>query len=98
MFVHTETQSLCFKAPDPFLIRSLLPQSQTLWHEDYNVAVKHTWDNIRVLRNLGFDAPTPSGYMFPGKRQPKPHQLEMFEFFRKHHRCFNLSEPGTMKT
>lgn len=98
MYVHHATESLCFFAPDPFLIRSLIPQSRTLEHEDYNAVVRFTWDNVRVLQNLGFDPPVPNGYVFPGKKQPRAHQREMFNFYRKHFRCFNLSEPGTMKT
>ena len=98
MFVHTESQSLCFYAPDPFAIRALLPQSRTLPYADYNIAVKHSFDNIRVLRNLGFNLPMLQDYDFPGKFRPLAHQLEMFDHYLTHFRCFNLSEPGTMKT
>jgi hypothetical protein len=98
MFVHEATQSLCFFAPDPFAIRALLPHSRILPYADYNIAVKHSFDNIRVLRNLGFDPPMPRDYDFPGKFKPLAHQLEMFDHYLTHFRCFNLSEPGTMKT
>lgn len=98
MFAHAPSQSLCFFAPDPFMIRALMPLSRLLPREDYNVAVKWSLDNVRVLRNLGFDAPMPRDYDFPGKYKPMAHQLEMFDFYLAHPRCFNLSEPGTMKT
>ena len=98
MFVHEATQSLCFFAPDPFAIRALLPQSRILPYADYNIAVKHSFDNIRVLRNLGFNPPMLRDYDFPGKFRPLAHQLDMFDHYLTHFRCFNLSEPGTMKT
>jgi SNF2 family DNA or RNA helicase len=46
---------------------------------------------------MGFDAPyRPRSW--PGIYQPEPHQLDMINFHLKHHRCFNLSEMGSMKT
>lgn len=98
MYIHEATKSLAFHADDPFAIREVIRHSKTLDHADYNVAVKHTIENVRVLRNLGFnDAPLPP-YHWPGKYRPLPHQKVMAEFQVIHPRCFNLSEPGTMKT
>ena len=96
MFIE-DSKSLLLRA-DPFAIRALLPQSRTLPYADYNIAVKHSFDNIRVLRNLGFNLPMLRDYDFPGKFRPLAHQLEMFDHHLTHFRCFNLSEPGTMKT
>lgn len=98
MFVHAATQSLCLQVPDPFEIRDLIPQSKTLDHPIYNVALKHTWDAVRVLRNLGFKAPYPDDYNWPGKYMPMEHQRTMVEFYMNTHRGFNLSEMGTGKT
>lgn len=97
MYADAESRSLAFFADDPFAIRDLLPKSRTLGRDDYNVACLWSLDNVRVLRNLGFDAPLPP-YTFPGKFKPYEHQLAMYEFGLTHRRFFNLSEPGTMKT
>jgi hypothetical protein len=98
MYVHAATNSLVLRVVDPFMLRACIPQSRTIDHPQFNVAVKFSIDNVRVLRNLGIEAPMPMDYEFPGRATPFAHQLEMFNFLRLHPRCFNLSEPGTMKT
>lgn len=90
------TKSLVFKAEDPFAIRELIPKSKTLPHPDYNMAVQHSMETTRILRNLGYDAPSPldTVYSWPGKYTPFAHQRDMTEFLVMHDRCFNLSEMG----
>jgi hypothetical protein len=95
--VHDATSSLLLRYPDPFHIRELIYHSRVLDHPDYNVVVKHTLDNVRVLRNLGLDAPVPE-YRFRGKFQPYNHQRVMMDFRVTHKRGFDLSEMGAMKT
>lgn len=94
------TESVVLSAPDPFALRALIPHSRTLPHPTYNIAVHHTLDSTKVLRNMGFDVPAPirSQYKWTGKYSPYDHQIAMAEFLTLHRRCFNLSEMGTMKT
>lgn len=94
---HEPTQSLIMHADDPFRIRGLMRQSRTLPRDDYNVAVKHTFNNVRILRNIGINVPLPP-YEYPGRFPPFSHQIEMSEFQVLNQKCFNLSDPGTMKT
>lgn len=94
---HKETLSLLLKVADPFEIRDLIPQSRIFPHKDYNVVVKHTLENVRVLRNLGHEAPIPP-YHYPGKHRPYDHQKVMVDFYVTHDKGFNLSEMGAMKT
>jgi SNF2 family DNA or RNA helicase len=98
--VHEASNSLVLKAQDPLHIRDWVPQSRTLNHPDYNVTVKWTDQNAKLLRTLGFAAPSPQWYgkKWPGKFQPMDHQLEMIDFYLANDRCFNLSEMGSMKT
>lgn len=97
VYADERTKTLVVNAHDPFEIRGLIPQSRTLDHPDWNVAVRWTDDTAQLLRNMGFDAPyRPRNW--PGIYQPEPHQLEMINFQLAHKRCFNLSEMGTMKT
>jgi SNF2 family DNA or RNA helicase len=102
MFVHNPTKTLVLQAPDPLYIRSLLPKaSRTLGQtSDGNVAVRHSLETVRILRNIGLDAPSPvlSQYQWPGKYTPFDHQYVMADFLTTHDKCFNLSEMGTGKT
>lgn len=100
MLLHPPSKSVLLKVPDPFMIRDLLRQSKVLFHADYNIAVKHTMEATKVLRNIGFQVPSPiiSQYNWPGKYVPFDHQKVMADFYTVHRRCFNLSEMGTGKT
>lgn len=97
ILTHEPTQSLILHADDPFRIRGLLRQSRTLPRDDYNVAAKWTFNNVRILRNIGIAAPLPP-YDYPGRFPPYDHQKQMAEFQVLNQKCFNLSDPGTMKT
>lgn len=100
MLVHTPTNSLLLDVPDPFEIRALLTKSKLLNHPQFNVAVQHTLEAAKVLRNIGIPAPAPIRYQYkwPGKFRPFAHQIVMSEFLTMHRRAFNLSEMGTAKT
>lgn len=101
MLVHKPTKSLLLKAVDPFMVRDLLPKSKTLDHDDYNLAIKHTVETTKVLRNIGYDdtpAPIQTHYNWPGKYNPFAHQRVMSEVMTLNKRVFNLSEMGTGKT
>jgi SNF2 family DNA or RNA helicase len=100
MLVDQATQSLILHHPDPFAVRELLAHSRLLEHPQFNVAVHHTLEATKVLRNLGLSVPAPirHQYRWPGKFTPFQHQITMAEFLTLHRRAFNLSEMGTGKT
>lgn len=100
MLVHEPTKSLLLNVPDPFAVRQVLENSRILPHSDYNLAVQHTLEAAKVLRNLGFNVPAPIRYQYnwPGKFKPFAHQIVMSEFQTLHRRAFNLSEMGAAKT
>lgn len=64
------------------------------------VAIPHTLDGAKVLCNLGIKAPSPirTGYNWPGKFTPLPHQIATAEFLTLNKRGFVLNGMGTMKT
>lgn len=97
---HRPTKSILLQVDDPFQIRELIPNSRTLQHETYNLAVQYTLQTAKLLRNLGHDVPSPMqvNYSWPGKYTPWDHQRVMAEFCTMHKRCFNLSEMGTGKS
>lgn len=95
------TESVVLQAPDPLALRDVFGgRSKTLDHPDWNLAIHHTVESTRVLRNMGFEVPAPirSQYAWTGRYKPYDHQIAMAEFLTMHRRCFNLSEMGTMKT
>lgn len=100
MLLDGASESVVLSAPDPLALRELLPHSKTLPHDRWNVAVHHTIESTKILRNLGFEVPAPirSQYAWPGRFKPFEHQIQMSEFLTMHRRAFNLSEMGTMKT
>jgi SNF2 family DNA or RNA helicase len=100
VLVHTPTNSLLLDVPDPLAVREVLSKSQLINHPQYNVAVKHTLEAAKVLRNMGLQVPAPIRYQYnwPGKFKPFAHQIVMSEFLTMHRRAFNLSEMGTAKT
>lgn len=64
------------------------------------VAVPHRLDEVRVLRNIGINAPGPirTYYDWPGRHKPYVHQLETSDFLTLHPRSFCLNDMGTGKT
>lgn len=100
MIIHQPSKSVLLHVDDPFAVRELVPQSKTLVHPQFNLAVKHTTTTARVLRNMGHNVPSPilTSYKWPGKYKPFAHQKVMAEFLTLHTRAFNLSEMGVGKS
>ena len=102
MFVDQQTKSLVLRSRDPQRIIDTLgtANARPLAHPQGNVVVRHNIDVVRILRNMGIEAPSPiwNTYAWPGKYQPFDHQRVMADVMTVHPRCFNLSEMGTGKT
>ena len=100
MIIHTPSQSLLLKAQNAQAIKNLLPRHKDIDYEGHTIAVPHRLDEVRVLRNLGIQAPPPILYYYdwPGKHTPKDHQRETAAFCTLYPRCFVFNEMATMKT
>jgi SNF2 family DNA or RNA helicase len=102
MFFHQQTKSLVLQADDPLSIRSALPRWSRIIDqtEQGNVQVRHNIETTRILRNMGYDAPSPMDchYPWPGKYDPYDHQRVMADAMIMNNKVFNLSEMGTGKT
>src|SRR3982751_6404334 len=102
MIVDTASRSLLLRSRNPDAIRNLLPKWRDIDHEGHNIAVPHRMDEVRVLRNLGINAPPPILYYYDwpiqAGRAPFAHQKETAAFCTIHPRCFVLNDPGTAKT
>lgn len=100
MFYEPTHKALIYNEPDPARITRMAPDARTL--PTGHIAVPANLYNCQVLRYLGlpvipimdrdYDWPIRHG------RAPLQHQKVMANFMALHPRCFNLSDPGTMKT
>ena len=101
MLVSKKHKKLVLNLKNPGRITAVIPTSKTL---EYNgtklVAVPHRLDEVRVLRNLGIDAPSPILYHYdwPGLYKPFEHQRATAAFLTTNPKAFCLNGMGTMKT
>jgi len=101
VLVSKKHKKLLLNLKDPGRITTIMPSARTLEYKGRTlVAVPHGLDEVRVLRNLGFDAPSPMSayYDWPGRYQPFAHQRISAEFLTMNPRAFNLSGMGSGKT
>lgn len=64
------------------------------------VVVPHKLEETQVLRNMGYDVPSPilHRYQWPGKFKPFSHQRDTASFLTMHKKCIVLNDMGTGKT
>lgn len=103
MLVVKDKKKLLLNLRDPEQVLGLIPEARLQVVKERNiVAVPHQDEVVRVLRNIGLDAPGPvrSYYDWPGRpgRSPFLHQLETSEFLTLHPRAFCLNGMGSGKT
>lgn len=100
MLVSKKHRKLLFNLRDPERVTTVIPTARTLNYKGHNfVAVPHDADEYRVLRNLGFDVPTPveTYYEWQGKT-PFDHQRATSGFLTTNPRAFCLNGMGSGKT
>lgn len=99
--VHMVKGHLAFQTENLGQMKQIFPEMKTsvLDGKTY-VAVQHSLDHAIVLRNLGFNAPSPIRmfYDWPGVYKPYDHQIHTAEFCTLNPRCFVLNGMGTGKT
>lgn len=101
MLIHKKRKALILKPRDPNRITSVIPTAKTFeWKGTTLVAVPHKVEEVRVLRNLGIDAPSPilHYYEWPGRFKPFEAQLYTAAFFTYYNRAFCLNGLGSGKT
>lgn len=85
----------------PDRITSIIPTARKFEYGGTTlVAVPHRLDEVRVLRNMGIEAPSPFKYYydFPGLQSPFAHQVETGAFLTTNPKAFCLNGMGTGKT
>jgi len=101
MLVVKKHHKLLLNLLDPDRVTTVIPTAKTIVYQGQTlVAVPHREEEVRVLRNLGFDPPAPisSYYEFAGRYTPFIHQRATSEFFTINPRAFCLNGMGSGKT
>lgn len=101
MLVSKAHKKIILNLRDPSRVTAVIPSARMLHYKGANlVAVPHRLDEYRVLRNLGFDAPTPleAYYDWPGAKTPFVHQRTTAGFLSTNPRAFCLNGMGSGKT
>lgn len=91
-------KAVMLRVRNPKQITTVIPKSKAL--PDNKVLVHWGVDEVRVLRNLNINAPSPisTTYKWTGKHTPFAHQRVTAEFLTLNQRGFCFNEQGTGKT
>lgn len=106
MLIHTESKSILLKArPDTLSKLQAIFQNKhrLLDYQGHNIALPHTLETVKVLRNMGVKAPSPIRYYYDWPRPERfervfDHQYATADFLTLVRRGFVLNEMGTSKT
>lgn len=101
MLIHKKSKHMVLNLRDPDKVLNYIPTARNLVYKGHNlVAVPHREDEVKVLRNLGFEAPHPMTYYYdwPGLYQPYAHQRATAEFLVMNPRSYCLNGMGSGKT
>jgi len=101
MIVVQNKKALLLRVKDTDQITNVIPKAKIVKIKGREfVAVPHRMEEVKVLRNLGFDPPAPIRhyYDWPGRFKPFMAQREAAAFLSMYKRAFNLSELGTGKS
>jgi superfamily II DNA or RNA helicase len=101
MLVAKQHKKLLLNLNDPDRILGIVPGAKRVNIKGHDiVSVDHDQDTVRVLRNMGIQAPGPilHYYDWPGRWPPYVHQRETAEFATLSPRAFILNDMGTGKT
>lgn len=101
MIVSKPHKKLLLNLNDPDRVTTVIPTARAVTLRGQTlVAVPHRMEEVRVLRNMGFDAPAPIGsyYDWPGRFEPFVHQRVTTEFLTLNPKSFCLNGMGSGKT
>lgn len=90
-------KAVMLEVDNPQQIANLIPRSIV---RGGNVVIPWGLDETMVMRNLGFDVPSPieGKYKWPTTFKPYGHQIKTASFLTLNKRAYLLSEQGTGKT
>lgn len=97
MLVIKQAQALAMKLNNPARVLETIPTAKMLTVRGVDMVITpHKLDEVRVLRNLGINAPSPIShyYKWPGRYVPFDHQKETAAFLTVNQRGLVLNEIG----
>ena len=101
MLVVSKAKALALKLNNPARVLESIPTAREFVRNGNQfVVAPHRLDEVRVLRNLGINAPSPILYYYdwPGQYTPFDHQKQTAAFLTTVQRGLVLNEIGTGKT
>lgn len=101
MLIIRNKKAVVIKSRHPQKVLSVIPTAKVFNFRGQDLlAIPHRIDEVRVLRNLGFNVPSPIKYYygFPGRYTPFMAQRETSDFLTTNNRAFCLNDLGTGKT
>jgi len=102
VIVHAKSRHLLLNLRNPARVAGVIPHLRSLRLRDGRClhAVPHRTDEVRLLRNLGIDAPAPAVhyYGWPGRFAPYAHQRVTVGFLSLNPRAYVTSGLGSGKT
>lgn len=101
MIVSAPTKKLVLNLRNPARVTALIPHAKHFKYRGADlVSVPHKIEETQVLRNLGFNAPSPVEYHYswPGQYTPFKAQIETTAFLTLNNRAFCLNGMGSGKT
>ena len=101
MLVVEKSRAIALKLNNPNRVLDSIPTAKTIEVQGVTLVIApHQLDEVKVLRNLGIEAPSPilHYYPWPGQYVPYDHQKQTAAFLTLQHRALVLNEIGTGKT
>ena len=101
MLIIRNRKAIVIKSRHPQRILAVIPTAKLFNFKGQDLlAIPHKLDESKVLRNLGYNVPSPIKYYygFPGRFTPFMAQRETSDFLTMQHRAFCLNDLGTGKT
>jgi SNF2 family DNA or RNA helicase len=101
MIIHEPTKKIVLNLGNPDRVTTVIPSARVIELNGIKlVAVPHRLDEVRVLHNMGIDAPSPIAhyYQWPGRFKPFEAQLATASFLTLNPKAFVLNDLGTGKT
>jgi len=101
MLVSKKHKKLVVNSRNPTRITTVIPSAKIFEYKGRQlVSIPHKLDEVRVLRNMGIQAPSPIAYHYEwaGRYKPFKHQQVTAEFLTLNVRAFVLNQIGTGKT
>ena len=93
MVVVEDVKALALKLNNPNKVLDCIPTAKSLEYQGANLVVTpHKLDEVKVLRNLGINAPSPILYYYnwPGHFTPYEHQRQTSAFLTLNQRALVL--------